>query len=178
MLIRPGRYSPSNFWFQKLNLQNLQEMALGIVISVIALVNMNIDWNVWKVLVLIATYICGCSVIFGLFVLSAGISIYTVENLEFLNIFTKRKQRSCILPYQHLCKMAGKIFHFRHPSRLLQLPSIVLPDWNWKRPNVALRSCSTVWHAFHDTLHNLLQPEFEKIQKHRNLIKKQKNNLK
>lgn len=76
----------------------LTRVFIGLIISVIALVNMQIDWNVWKVLVLIATYLCGTVVVYGLFVLSAGISIYTVENLEFLNIFTNGSKELAFYP--------------------------------------------------------------------------------
>lgn len=83
---------PVNIHYQifgsKIEFTKIPRFLLGITISIIALVNINIDWNILKVLVLIATYICGISVIFGLFVFSAGISIYTVENLEFINILT------------------------------------------------------------------------------------------
>ena len=94
---------------------NATPFVMGIVISVIALVNMNIDWNVWKVLVLIATYICGCSVIFGLFVLSAGISIYTVENLEFLNIFTNGSKEVAYYPINIYAKWLARFFTFVIP---------------------------------------------------------------
>ncbi len=88
---------------------------LGIVVSVIALVNMSVDWNVWKVLVLIATYICGTFVIFGLFLLSAGISIYTVENLEFLNIVTNGSKELAFYPINIYAKWFTRIFTFVIP---------------------------------------------------------------
>lgn len=114
ILIRPVSIHYQIFG-SKIEFTKLARMLLGIVLSVIALVNMNIDWNVWKVLVLIATYICGCFVIFGLFVLSAGISIYTVENLEFLNIFTNGSKEVAYYPINIYAKWLARFFTFVIP---------------------------------------------------------------
>ena len=50
---------------------------------------MNISWTFVKILVLIAMFICGCCVILGVMMIGAGISIYTVENLEFEECLNK-----------------------------------------------------------------------------------------
>ena len=130
---------PVNIHYQifgsKIEFTKLARVILGIVISIIAIVNINVDWNILKVLVLISTYICGIFVIFGLFVLSAGISIYTVENLEFLNILTNGS-KELAYPINIYAKWLTRIFTFIIPiacfnylplSYILEIGSI--PSW-------------------------------------------------
>ncbi len=131
---------PVNIHYQifgsKIEFTKLARVILGIVISIIAIVNINVDWNILKVLVLISTYICGIFVIFGLFVLSAGISIYTVENLEFLNILTNGSKELAYYPINIYAKWLTRIFTFIIPiacfnylplSYILEIGSI--PSW-------------------------------------------------
>ncbi len=114
MLIRPVNIHYQIFG-SKIEFSKITRIILGIIISVIALVNMQIDWNVWKVLVLILTYICGTFVIFGLFVISAGISIYTIENLEFVNIITNGSKELAYYPINIYAKWLTNIFTFVIP---------------------------------------------------------------
>lgn len=131
---------PVNIHYQifgsKIEFTKFARVILGIVISIIAIVNINVDWNILKVLVLISTYICGIFVIFGLFVLSAGISIYTVENLEFLNILTNGSKELAYYPINIYAKWLTRIFTFIIPiacfnylplSYILEIGSI--PSW-------------------------------------------------
>lgn len=114
LLIRPVGIHYQIFG-SRVEFVKLTRVFIGLIISVIALVNMQIDWDVWKVLVLIATYLCGTVVVYGLFVLSAGISIYTVENLEFLNIFTNGSKELAFYPINIYAKWLTKFFTFVIP---------------------------------------------------------------
>ena len=131
---------PVNIHYQifgsKIEFTKIPRFLLGITISIIALVNINIDWNILKILVLIATYICGISVIFGLFVFSAGISIFTVENLEFINILTNGSKELAYYPINIYAKWLTRIFTYIIPiacfnylplSYILEIGTI--PPW-------------------------------------------------
>ena len=87
LLVRPVNIVYQIFC-SKIEFSKLGRVVLGIVVSVIALINLNIVWTVSKVIVLIATYLCGIAVILGVEMISAGISVFTVEKLEFINIIT------------------------------------------------------------------------------------------
>ena len=110
---------PVNIHYQifgsKIEFSKLGRVALGIVISIIAFLNVDIEWTALKVIVLIATYVCGIFVIFGLFVLSAGISIYTIENLEFLNIITNGSKELAYYPINIYAKWLTTIFTYIIP---------------------------------------------------------------
>ncbi len=110
---------PVNIHYQifgsRVEFTKIPRILLGIVISVIALTNLAVDWTVWKVLVLIATYVCGMFVIFGLFLLNAGVSIFTIENLEFLNIITNGSKELAYYPINIYAKWLARIFTFIIP---------------------------------------------------------------
>lgn len=114
LLIRPVNIHYQIFG-SKIEFTKIIRVILGIIVSIIALVNINIDWDPLKVLVLFATYLCGIVVILGLFILSAGISIYTVENLEFLNIITNGSKELAYYPINIYAKWLTRIFTFIIP---------------------------------------------------------------
>ena len=87
LLVRPVNLHLQIFG-AKVELSKVGRIILGIAVSAIALVNLNIDWTLWKVLVLIATFLCGIVVMIGILMVGAGISVFSVENLEFVNIMT------------------------------------------------------------------------------------------
>lgn len=110
---------PVNIVYQifgsKIEFSKLLRTALGIVVSIIAIINLNIVWTIPKVLVLIATYICGCCVILGVMMVGAGISVFTVENLEFLNIITNGSKELSYYPINIYNKWLSRIFTFIIP---------------------------------------------------------------
>lgn len=114
MLVRPVNIHKQIFG-SKIEFIKFGRVILGIVVSIIALVNMNITWSVWKVLVLISTYICGFFVIWGVFLIGAGISVFTVENLEFVNIITNGSKELAFYPIDIYKKWLTRIFTFIIP---------------------------------------------------------------
>ena len=54
----------------------------------IALINLKIEWNISKVIVLILMMIASILIFFGLFVLTASYCFVTVQGLEVKNLFT------------------------------------------------------------------------------------------
>lgn len=114
LLVRPVNIYKQIF-SSKVEFSKLGRVALGLVVSVIAVCNLPITWSVWKVLVLIATFACGCFVILGLMMISAGISIFTIENLEFLNILTNGSKELCFYPINIYSKWLARFFTFVIP---------------------------------------------------------------
>ncbi len=114
MLIRPV-----NLHFQifanNIEFSKLGRVVLGIVVSIIALMHLAISWTIYKVLVLISVYICGVVVITGIFMIGAGVSVFTVENLEFINIITNGGKELSFYPINVYNKWLARIFTFILP---------------------------------------------------------------
>ncbi len=114
MLVRPVSIH-KQILGSKIEFTKLGKTTMGIVVAIIALVNMNINWDIWKVLVLIATLICGIMVVCGLLMIGAGISVYTVENLEFVNVITDGSKELAYYPIDIYKKWLTRIFTFVIP---------------------------------------------------------------
>ena len=99
----------------KIELWKLLKTAMGIVIAIIALINLNIVWTVSKVIVLISTFACGCLVVWGVMLIGAGICVFTVENLEFINIFTNGAKEVAYYPINIYSKWLSRLFTFVIP---------------------------------------------------------------
>lgn len=63
-------------------------MIQSLIVLVIALLNLDIVWNINKVIVLILMLISSIIIFFGLFVLTASYCFITIQGLEVKNVFT------------------------------------------------------------------------------------------
>lgn len=99
----------------KIELSKILRVLLGIAVIIISLIKLNIEWTFAKAIVLIATFICGCLVIWGVMLIGAGISIFSVENLEFINIFTNGAKEIAFYPINIYNKWLSRIFTFIIP---------------------------------------------------------------
>ena len=110
---------PVNMIYQifgsKIEFNKMARVLLGLIICIIALANLNIAWTFAKVVVLIMTFACGCLVILGVMMVGAGISIFTVENLEFVNIITNGSKELAYYPINIYNKWLTRIFTFIIP---------------------------------------------------------------
>ena len=110
---------PVNIYYQifgsKIELSKLPKALLGVGVCIVALINMNIAWSFAKVLVLISMFVCGCAVILGVMLIGAGISVFTVENLEFINIFTNGAKELAYYPINIHNKWIARVFTFVIP---------------------------------------------------------------
>ena len=110
---------PVNVYFQifcnKIAYQKIIKIIFGLIVSAIALANLGIVWTISKVVVMIFTFVCGITVIMGIEFISAGISIFTVEQLEFINIITNGSKELCYYPINIYHKFMTKFFTFIIP---------------------------------------------------------------
>ena len=110
---------PVNIIYQifgsKIEFSKLSRVILGIIVSIIAIVNLSISWTFTKIIVLLLTYICGTFVILGVMMIGAGISIFSVENLEFINIITNGAKEVSYYPINIYNKWLSRIFTFIIP---------------------------------------------------------------
>lgn len=114
LLVRPLNLHLQIFG-EKTEFVKLFRVLLGIIVSVIAIVNLSISWTVLKVLVLIATFVCGITVVTGVFMIGAGISVFTVDNTEFVNIITNGAKELSFYPINIYNKWLARVFTFIIP---------------------------------------------------------------
>ena len=99
----------------KIELSKLMRSAFGLFIIIFSLIKLNIEWSILKVLVLLATFSCGCLVIWGVMLVGAGISVFSIENLEFINVFTNGAKEIAYYPVNIYNKWLARIFTFIIP---------------------------------------------------------------
>jgi ABC-2 type transport system permease protein len=114
LLVRPVNLHLQIFGY-KVELAKAGRILLGIIVCIIALVNLNISWTFFKVAVLVLTFLCGFIVIIGVQMIGAGISVFSVENLEFVNIITNGGKELSFYPINIYSKWLAKIFTFILP---------------------------------------------------------------
>lgn len=110
---------PVNLKYQilcsKIEFSKMGRVILGLVVSIIALSHINISWTFWKVLVLLGMYLCGVLVFFGTMVIGAGVSVFSVENLEVINIITNGSKEIAFYPLNVYKKWLTRIFTYILP---------------------------------------------------------------
>ncbi|MCL2408780.1 MAG: ABC-2 family transporter protein [Oscillospiraceae bacterium] len=83
---------PRNVIFQvlasKMEFARIGRLVQSVVVLIYALSTSGIVWTWDNVLTLVLMIVCGSLVFFGLFVIYAAVSFFTVEGLEFMNILT------------------------------------------------------------------------------------------
>ena len=94
---------PRNVIFQVLASQvefsRLGRFIQAVAILIYAIPRSGIDWTWDKVLTLVLMIVCGTLLFFGLFVVYAAFSFFTLEGLEFMNILTDGAREHGRLPF-------------------------------------------------------------------------------
>ncbi|MCL2631819.1 MAG: ABC-2 family transporter protein [Coriobacteriia bacterium] len=72
----------------KVDYTRLARLLQAVCVFAYAIPNCGVLWSVDKILTLFLMVTCGFFVFFGLFVVYAAFSFFTIEGLEFMNIFT------------------------------------------------------------------------------------------
>lgn len=83
---------PRGIYFQifceKIQVVKFARLLQGVAIIIIALCNLNIEWNIYKVLTVIFMLISAVTIFTGLFILAAAYCFITIKGLETRNILT------------------------------------------------------------------------------------------
>lgn len=87
ILVKPRNILLQVFGY-KIEIVKMTKLIQGIIILIIALVNLDISWNTMKVLTLILMIISSILIFFGIFLLAASYCFVTVQGLEVRNLFT------------------------------------------------------------------------------------------
>lgn len=87
LLIRPQNILIQVICYD-LDLVKMSRLVQALIVLVIALINLNIEWTILKVLTLILMLLSAIAIFFGIFLLAAAFCFLTVQGLEVRNLFT------------------------------------------------------------------------------------------
>lgn len=87
ILVRPRNYLLQILGYE-MGYSKIAKIIQAIIVLVIAIVNLNVTWNIYKVITLILMLISSFLIFLGIFILSASYCFFTVQGLEVRNVFT------------------------------------------------------------------------------------------
>ena len=99
----------------KISLIKAFRMLQAVIIMVIAIVNLDVTWNIGKVIVLVLMLIASVLIFFGIFVLTASYCFITVQGLEVKNVFTDGGKHLAQYPISIYKKGIAFVFTFIIP---------------------------------------------------------------
>ena len=115
---------PRNIIFQVLasttDFTRLGRAIQAVIVFVYIIPRSGIVWTWDKILTLCLTIICGSLLFFGLFVVYAAFSFFTIEGLEFMNIFTDGGREHGRLPFSVYGENVLRFLTFVVPLALVQ----------------------------------------------------------
>lgn len=119
ILLRP-RSAVFQVLANKLDLTRLGRLVQATLVFIWILPRCGIVWNLQHIFLLAAMVLCGALVFGGLFVLYAGLCFFTLEGLEFINIFTDGGREFGQYPFAVYGKPVLRFFTFVVPLALFQ----------------------------------------------------------
>lgn len=126
LLLRPLP-TPFQLTAQELVLMRIGRMSCGLLALLWAMAKLGIGWDVGKILLLVFSLLAGACVFFGLFVLQAVFSFWTVESLEVWNTVTYGGVEAAQFPMTIYRSWMRDLFTFIVPIACLNyIPASVL----------------------------------------------------
>ena len=137
----------------KIEFSKLGRVFQGVVILIYAVIKSKVEWSIVKVFVLLNMIVGGMVIFVGLFLLYAAVCFFTLEGLEFFNIFTDGAKEFGEYPFNVYGKRVLQFCTFCIPYALVQYyPLLYLLDrgkwWYGILPIVAclfIIPCYIVW---------------------------------
>ena len=115
---------PRNIIFQvlaaKMDFTRLGRLFQAILVFCYAIPNSGIVWTWDKILTLCLMVVCGSIIFFGLFILYAAFAFFTVEGLEFMNVFTDGGREFGRYPFSVYGRNVLRFLTFVVPLALFQ----------------------------------------------------------
>ena len=87
VLVRP-RSNVLQVLGSKFKLTNLGRIIQGAVIFIYAVTAAEVEWTIYKIITVVFMLVGGVALFSGLFMIYAALCFFTLEGLEFMNIFT------------------------------------------------------------------------------------------
>lgn len=87
VLVRP-RSNVLQVLGSKFEITRIGRILQGIVVFIYAIVKADLTWDFWKILTVVFMLVGGVALFSGLFLIYAALCFFTLEGLEFMNVFT------------------------------------------------------------------------------------------
>lgn len=101
----------------------------AIIVLIYATSSIELQWTPMKILLLLLMVICGSAVFFGIFLMNASFAFFTVESMEFFNVFTYGARKFGKYPFAVYGKGVLYFLTFVIPLALFQYyPLLYLID--------------------------------------------------
>lgn len=114
---------PKNLFFQvitsKIEFNRLGRLPISITMLAYSLNLVNIDFNLLNTSCLILLLVCGPIIFLNLFIIYATFCFFTIEGLEFMNIFTNGGKQISMYPLDIYEEWIRKLFTFFIPFSLI-----------------------------------------------------------
>lgn len=94
-------------------------MIQSIIVLIIAIVNIDINWNLYKLLILLFMIIAGIVIFVSIFIIKAAFSFWTIEGMEFMNILAEGGKKVAQYPIDIYNKWFARFFTFIIPLGLI-----------------------------------------------------------
>lgn len=118
----------------KIEFTRIGRMLQGIIMLIYGIMKSNVDWSVDKILTVIFMIVGGTVVFTGIFLIYAALCFFTIEGLEFMNVFTDGAREYGKYPFSIYGKRALQVCTFIVPFALIQYyPLLYLLDRNAKQ---------------------------------------------
>ena len=118
LLLRPRNILLQVVGYQ-IDYTKLARVIQSIIIMIVALIKLEIDWSILKVLTLILMLLSSISIFFGIFLLAASYCFITIQGLEVRNVFTDGGKHTAQYPIGIFNKYFVKIFTYIIPNALV-----------------------------------------------------------
>jgi len=114
ILVRP-RSTFMQVLGSKFEFTRIGRLLQGVVVLILAIWNLSIQWNIFKVATLVLMIISGISVFTGIFILAATLCFWTIQGIEVANIFTDGGREMSQYPLNIYKKWVTRFFTFVIP---------------------------------------------------------------
>jgi ABC-2 type transport system permease protein len=104
----------------KMEFTRLGKLVQAVIVFCYAIPNSGVNWTADKILTLCLMIVCGSLIFFALFIIYAAFSFFTIEGLEFMNIFTDGGREFGRYPFSIYGKNILRLLTYVIPLALFQ----------------------------------------------------------
>ncbi len=114
ILVRP-RSTILQVLGSKFEFTRIGRLAQSILVLIFSLINLNLTWNMYKIVTLLLMIISAVCIFTGIYMLAAALCFWTIEGLEVMNIFTDGGREISQYPLSIYKEWVRKFFTFVIP---------------------------------------------------------------
>lgn len=128
MIVRDGDFDrillkPENLLIQvaanEFEPSKIGRMIQSLLVLIYAIINVNVDWSIYKIFIILLMLISGCVVFFAIQIIKAAFSFWTIEGMEFMNILADGGKEVAQYPINIYEKWFANFFTYVLPFGLI-----------------------------------------------------------